>query len=86
VGGQGLLAAGPGFEKPIQLAFHQLECLFAAQHQSFHSVPTQVESVGVAEYVAKFHLFLYPTSQMGGQDGISISGGFGHAIRQFLVP
>ena len=57
--GEGLLvAAGPGFEKPIQLAFHQLERLFAAQHQSFHSVPTQVEVVGVAEYVAKFHVFL----------------------------
>jgi hypothetical protein len=28
-GGQGLLAAGPGFEKPIQLAFHQLERLSA---------------------------------------------------------
>jgi len=65
VGGQGLLAAGRGFKKPIQFAFHQLECLFAAQHQSFHSVPTQVESVGVAEYVAKFHEFLYPTPQMG---------------------
>jgi hypothetical protein len=48
--GQGLLAPSPGCEKPIQFAFQQLECLFAAQHQRFHSVPTQVESVGVAEY------------------------------------
>jgi len=58
VGGHGLLAAGPGFEKPVQLAFHQLERLFAAQHQGFHPVPTQVECVGVAEYVAEFHVLL----------------------------
>jgi hypothetical protein len=59
VGGHGLLAAaGRGLEKLVQLAFHQLERLFAAQHQGFHPVPTQVESVGVAEYVAEFHVFL----------------------------
>jgi hypothetical protein len=58
VGGRGLLAAGPGFEKPVQLAFYQLERFFAAQHQSFHPVPTQVESVRVAEYMAEFHVFL----------------------------
>ena len=58
-GGQGLwIAAGPAFEKPVQLAFHQMERLFAAQHQCFHPVPTQVESVGVAEYMAEFHVFL----------------------------
>ncbi len=50
------MAAGPGFEKPVQFAFHQLKRLFRAQHQSFHPTPMQVENVGVAEEVTKLQV------------------------------
>ena len=66
VGGHGLLAAGPGFEKLVQFAFYQLERFFAAQHQIFHPVPTQVESVGVAEEVTKLQVVVQVLNQLLG--------------------
>jgi hypothetical protein len=73
-------------EKPVQIAFHQLERFFALQHEGLHSVPTQLEHIAMPEKMAKIQISIQPYNQGRRNGRRPCSSRLSHQIQKFTVP
>lgn len=87
MGGEGLFAAaGRGAEELLQLGFHQIKRLLAAQDQRFHPVPFEVKQISMAEEMTKGEVVIQTFYHLFGEDGRPVVSRPRHGVQKLPMP